>query len=182
MALDLFETARDLNRNRGANSSVDRINGEALEKLLNEKNMTTANLAIMAKVSEQTIKRYIRGDDLLISDRLLNRICDALTCDPLEIILLPGEKSSVFVGQELPTEAEPHQGFGLADAPKPQFDKGATYLINSTGKTKASVFDGGKFLFVGTGHRTRSRSFVGGGNGSCSHEKCSTDGIPDSSL
>ena len=129
---------------RRTHLTVERVNGEALKKLLDKKEMSVPQLAERSQITSSTIYSFIKGERLLGDSKTINKLANALKVDPVEIILCPGESSSVYTGI-LPEEKAPESA---TDKPMPMYVEGAKYRIVTKGRG-GSVSDG-IFKFIGT--------------------------------
>lgn len=129
---------------RRTHLSVERVNGEALKKMLDKKEMSVPQLAERSQITSSTIYSFIKGERLLGDSKTVNKLAKALKVDPIEIILCPGESSSVYVGI-LPEEKAPESAM---DKPMPMYVEGAKYRIVTKGRG-GNVSDG-IFKFIGT--------------------------------
>ena len=80
---------------RRTHLSVERVNGEALKKLIEKRKLSVTDLSRRSSVAFSTIYDYIKGNRLLGDSRVVNKLAKALDVDPIEIILCPGERSPV---------------------------------------------------------------------------------------
>lgn len=129
---------------RRTHLSVERVNGEALKKLIEKRKLSVTDLSRRSSVAFSTIYDYIKGNRLLGDSRVVNKLAKALGVDPIEIILCPGECSPVFKGI-LPEEKVVKSA---TDKPIPMYIEGQKYRIVMKGR--AGSISEGIFKFVGT--------------------------------
>jgi len=129
---------------RRTHLTIERVNGEALKKLLDKKEISVPQLAERSQITSSTIYSFIKGERLLGDSKTVNKLANALKVDPIEIILCPGEHSPIYKGILPPEKTMP----SATDKPIPLYVEGAKYRIINKGRG-GSVTDG-IFKFVGT--------------------------------
>jgi len=133
--------------------ALDRVNGVALKKMAERRGLSIAKLSELASVPQSTIGNYLYGQQLLAESRTVNKLAEALKCDPIDIILCPGERSPVYTLKSKP-EATVDD---LMLMPKPEFVVGDKYHLKSKGG-QCKEFANGYFKFIGTAPAANGRT------------------------